>query len=389
GYESKAVIIETDGKDQALPAHPPLNPYTLDRKKLASKVAEGGIVGLGGATFPTALKLHSAANQNIHTLIINGGECEPYLTADDRLMRERPVPIIEGARLLQYIVNADRIAIVVEDNKPEAVKALQSAANQYADVEVIKVPTRYPMGSSKQMIQVVTGQEVPAGRQSTEVGVLLYNVATAYATYYCLMENQPLVSRIVTVSGGAITEPQNVEALIGTPLSYLIEQCGGTNTTPARLLMGGPMMGQIMPTDEAPLIKGAGGILALKQDEINNTESSPCIRCSRCVGACPMGLMPLEMANHTRNNDFEGAVEYGLKDCILCGSCAYVCPSHIPLVHYFQFAKGEISQQKAIQHRTQYTRDLSDAKRIRKEQEAAEKAAAKAKRRRKPATSDQ
>ena len=246
----------------------------------------------------------------------------------------------------------------------------------YIDIKV--VPSRYPMGSAKQMIQAVTGKEVPAGGRSSDVGVLMHNVATAYAIAECLTENKPLISRIVTVSGGAIKRPQNIEALIGTPIRHLIEYCGGLTTEPKRLLLGGPMMGQIMPSLDIPLIKGAAGVLALLDKEVARSEPSPCIRCGRCVSACPMGLVPLEMANHAKHDDFEGANEYGLKDCILCGSCAYVCPSHIPLVQYFQFAKGELSQQRANENRTNYTRELSEAKRLRKEKEAAEKAAAKA-----------
>ncbi len=389
GYSTKAVIIRTDRRDQVYPQPALVDPFIQDPETLAKKVADYGIVGMGGATFPSAVKLQSAVGYEINTLIINGGECEPYLTADDRLMRERPDTIVTGSRLIQHIIKAKRVAIVIEDNKKYAIAAMRNATEPYRDVDIVVVPTRYPMGSAKQMIQVVTKKEVPAGKLSTELGVLLYNVGTAYATCECLMENKPLVSRIVTVSGGAIKQPQNVEALVGTPLSYLIEHCGGTVEEPARLLMGGPMMGLVMPSADAPLIKGAGGVLALQAHEINQTESSPCIRCGRCVSACPMGLLPLEMANRARSQDFDSASEFGLKDCILCGSCAYVCPSHIPLVHYFQYAKGEISQKNAAQKRTEYTRELSEARRVRQEKEAAAKAAAKAaksKRRKRSAT---
>jgi electron transport complex protein RnfC len=378
GYSTKGIVIEADGKSTPIPQSRISDPFQQDPEFLARKVADYGIVGMGGATFPSAVKLQMASEQTINTLIINGGECEPYLTSDDLLMQERPAPIVLGARLIQYIIKAERVAIVIEDNKTAAIEAMRQACAEYAEVEVVVVPTRYPMGSAKQMIQAVTKKEVPAGSRSTELGVLVYNVATAYAICKCLNENKPLISRIVTVSGGAIAQPRNVEALIGTPLAYLIEHCGGLTEAPARLLLGGPMMGQIMPSDQAPLIKGAGGVLALRHNEINHTNSSPCIRCGRCVEACPMGLVPLEMANHARKQEFEGATNFGLSDCILCGSCAYVCPSHIPLVHYFQYAKGEISQQKAAQKRTEYTRTLSENRRLRQEKEAAEKAAAKA-----------
>ncbi|WP_317933259.1 electron transport complex subunit RsxC [Halioxenophilus sp. WMMB6] len=388
GIHSKAVVIEVDGKDEAIPTVATLDPFTMDRAELAQRVSEAGIVGMGGAAFPAAVKLSAAtrSKDGIETLMINGGECEPYLTADDRLMRERADQIILGARLIQYIINAGRIAIAIEDNKGEAIEAMRAAAKPYSDIEVVVVPTRYPMGSAKQMIQAVTGKEVPAGGRSSDVGVLMHNVATAYAIAQCLTRGEPLISRIVTISGGAVKRPQNVEALIGTPISHLVEQCGGTSDTPDRIILGGPMMGVIMPSTDVPLNKGSAGVLALNKREVAAPAASPCIRCARCVDACPMGLVPLEMANHARAQDFDGANDYGLKDCILCGSCAYVCPSHIPLVHYFQYAKGEQSAQKATAKRSDYTRELSDAKRERKEKEAAAKAAAKAaKRKPKPA----
>jgi len=385
GVTNKAIIIAVDGDDKPMPVVAPIDPFSLPQKELAERISQAGIVGMGGAAFPAAVKLNSATRSTIETLLINGGECEPYLTADDRLMRERAEQIVLGSRLIRYIVNAEKIAVVIEDNKPEAIAAMRDAAKDFAEVTIKPVPTRYPMGSAKQMIQAVTGREVPAGGRSSDVGVLMHNVATAYAIADALVRSEPLISRIVTVSGGAVKTPQNVEALIGTPISHLIEHCGGTDGEPARILLGGPMMGLIMPTTDVPLNKGTAGVLALKAKEFAKPEASPCIRCARCVDACPMGLVPLEMANHARAQDFEGADDYGLSDCILCGSCAYVCPSHIPLVHYFQYAKGEQSQQKAAAKRTDYTRELSDAKRGRKEREAAEKAAAKAAKRKKPA----
>lgn len=378
GIAAKAVIIAVDGRDQWLPTLATLDPFSIDKKSLAERISAAGIVGMGGAAFPAAVKLSSATNREIDTLIINGGECEPYLTADDRLMRERADSIVLGARLIAHIINARQIIMAIEDNKREAIAAMNKACQDFAPIAVKTVPTRYPMGSAKQMIQAVTGKEVPAGGRSSDVGVLMHNVATAHAISQCLTRGEPLISRVVTVSGGAIKRPQNVEALIGTPLSHLIEHCGGTAAQVDRILLGGPMMGLTMPSTDVPLNKGAAGVLALTKRELPAPSSSPCIRCSRCVEACPMGLVPLEMANHARAQDFDGANEYGLSDCILCGSCAYVCPSHIPLVHYFQYAKGEQAQQHSTAKRNDFTRELSEAKRIRKEKEAEAKAAAKA-----------
>lgn len=374
-----AISIEPDGLDEApAPVAPALDPLRLQPMEIADQVDRAGIVGLGGATFPAALKLKAGARQNIHTLILNGSECEPYLTCDDMLMRERAQEIINGARLIQRAIGAEQIVAGIEDNKPEAIAAMQSAAAPFADVQIQPIPTRYPMGSAKQLIQAITGREVPAGGRSADVGALVHNVATAYAVFQALYRQQPLISRIVTVSGHCVAQPQNVETLLGTPVSWLLEQCGGLREPAARILMGGPMMGQILQTQEVPVTKGSSAILALATPEIGRTEASPCIRCGSCVAACPMGLVPLEMARHARADDFDGAVEYGLRDCILCGSCAYVCPSHIPLVHYFQFAKGELSAIREQARKNELTKSLSEARKARQEREAAAKAATKA-----------
>ena len=378
GMKASGIVIDTDLKDTPVTQTVDANPFERSPEALAASIAEAGIVGMGGAAFPAAVKLTKASASPIETLIINGGECEPYLTADDRLMRERAKKVVLGARLIRYIAGVKRIAIAIEDNKREAITAMDNASRDYDYIDIKVVPSRYPMGSAKQLIQAITRREVPAGGRSSDIGVLMHNVATACAIAECLTEYKPLISRIVTVSGGAIVRPQNLEALIGTPVRHLIEHCGGLTENPARLILGGPMMGQVMPSQDVPLIKGAAGVLALLENEITRKTESPCIRCSRCVSACPMGLLPLEMSIHARAQEFEAANDYGLKDCILCGSCAYVCPSHIPLVHYFQYAKGELSYSRAKQQRAEYTRSLSEAKRLRKEKEAAEKAAAKA-----------
>lgn len=383
GLPANAIIIEPDGKEQWIEPAVPANPYQTPQEELASLVEAAGIVGMGGAIFPAAIKLRQGRRFEIKTLIVNGSECEPYLTADDRLMRERAEEIVEGTKLVRYIIEAYRAVIAVEDNKPEAIAALRKAAERVGSIEVVVLPARYPMGSAKQLIHAVTGYEVPAGKRSNDIGVLVHNVATVYAIQQALIHGRPLISRITTVAGGCVGQPRNLEGLLGTPVRHLFEHSGGLLARPSRLLMGGPMMGQVLPSADVPLIKGSSGILALNRREVNTQVPSPCIRCGRCVDACPMGLLPLEMARSSRLDDFDRAQASGLRDCILCGSCAYVCPSHIPLVQYFEYAKGELAERRASQKKLSYTQELMAARKQRLEAEADAKKAAKARKARK------
>ncbi len=377
GLPAVAIIIESDGEDKWVEVTTLDDPLALSPDELADMVDEAGIVGMGGAIFPAAVKLRQGRRFEIKTLIINGSECEPYLTCDDQLMRERADAIIDGARMIRHIIEAYEVVVAIEDNKPDATAALKMAAANFGMIEVRNVPTQYPMGSAKQLIQAVTGKEVPAGGRSNDIGVLVHNVGTVFAIHQALRFGRPLISRIVTVSGSCVNAPHNVEALIGTPVREVIQACGGLKSTPSRLLMGGPMMGQIIPSIDSPIIKGSTGVLALTRQEVNEHLPSPCIRCSRCVDACPMGLVPLEMAKHTKVDDFDNAQQYGLRDCILCGSCAYVCPSHIPLVQYFEYAKGELKERRHSETKQEYTKRLSQQRAERLEQEKAAKLAAK------------
>ncbi len=379
GLPTNALIIEPDGEERWREQESlPIDPLTLSPDELASKVEQAGIVGMGGAIFPAAVKLRQGRRFEIKTFLINGSECEPYLTADDFLMQERAEDIVDGARLVRYILEAYRVVIAIENNKPQAIAALEKAAAPYGSIEIVAVPALYPTGSAKQLIQAVTGQEVPAGGRSNDLGILVHNVATVYAIQQALRYDRPLISRITTVTGACVSQPQNVEALLGTPVSHLIDICGGLKSEPNRLLLGGPMMGQIIPSLDVPITKGTTGILALNKREVNQQVPAPCIRCGRCVDTCPMGLVPLEMAKHSRTDDFEGAQAFGLNDCILCGSCSYVCPSHIPLVQYFEFAKGSLKLRKASEQKLEYTKQLTSMRGERMEKEAAEAAAKKA-----------
>lgn len=379
GLPVPTITLESDGADQWIAIETVEDPFALAPEDIAERVAAAGIVGLGGATFPAALKLNLSRNSGVKTLIINGGECEPYLTCDDRIMRERAVAIVEGIHLIASAVAAQEVLVGIEDNKPEAIAAMQAAA-QGSTVKIVVMPSMYPMGSEKQIIQVLTGHEVPAGGRPADIGVLVHNVATAYAVQQAIRLGKPLVSRIVTISGGAIKTACNVEVLIGTPVQELIEFAEGYTQPAARLVLGGPMMGQQFTQTSVPVVKGTSGVLALLASEIGQAEASPCIRCSTCVRACPVGLLPLEMAAHIRAADLSGAVTLGLKDCISCGSCSYVCPAHIPLVHYFNYAKGDLAAQERAKLKQEATKKLAEGRSERMARIERERAAAAAKR---------
>lgn len=379
GLPVPTITIESDGEDKWIATENIPDPFMLAAEDIAARVAAAGIVGLGGATFPAALKLNLSRNSGVQTLIMNGGECEPYLTCDDRIMRERAVQIIEGIRLIATAVAAQEVLVGIEDNKPEAIAAMQNAAQGTA-VKVVAMPSMYPMGSEKQIIQVLTGREIPAGGRPADIGVLVHNVATAFAVQQAIRYGKPLLSRIVTVSGGAIKTPCNVEALVGTPVQELIDFADGYTQPATRLVLGGPMMGQQFTNTNVPVVKGTSGVLALTASEIGQAEASPCIRCSTCVRACPVGLLPLEMASRIRASDLASAVTLGLKDCISCGSCSYVCPAHIPLVHYFNYAKGDLAGQERAKLKQEATKKLADARNERIARIERERAEAAAKR---------
>lgn len=363
----RTIVIETDGEDEA-PASPALpDPFAMDPREIAVRVGAAGIVGMGGAAFPSAVKLELGRKNAIQTLFINGGECEPYLTCDDRLMRERPEEIVDGIRIMLHGLGAPRAFMVIEDNKPEAYAALREAAKAFPAVSVVQVPSRYPMGWDRAMIRYILGKEVPADGRATDLGVLMHNVATAYSTHRALRFGEPLIRRVVTVSGGAVGRPANLEVPLGTLLSELLEYCGCDTAAASRLVIGGPMMGEALPHARVPLVKGVNGLLALRAEETASREPQPCIRCSRCVGACPVGLLPLEMASRIQAGKLDAAVDYGLKDCIGCGSCSFVCPSDIPLVHYFKYAKDSLVAQQKAHHKAEQTKKLTEARQARLE----------------------
>jgi len=379
GLPTLCIELEPDGKDEWHDFPVPKDPFEIPPELLAERVAAAGIVGMGGATFPTAVKLGAANNKHIHTLVINGGECEPYLTCDDRLMRERAPEVIDGIRLMLHGIRWGRALVAIENNKPEAIAAMREAARGHGQIEVVPVPALYPMGSEKQLIKTLTGREVPAGGLAAQIGVLVHNVATAFAVHEAIRLGRPLVRRIVTVSGGAVRDRRNLEVPIGTLVQDLLDHCG-LSDAPSRLIMGGPMMGTVLPHGKVPIVKGSNGVLALTEPELGSGEQMPCIRCGSCVRVCPVGLMPVEMMKRAKHGDLDGALDYGLSDCLSCGTCAYVCPANLPLTQYFNYAKGEVSARSQAQRKSDYTKQLVQARQDRLEREAAAKAEAAAKR---------
>jgi electron transport complex protein RnfC len=381
GLTQPTVVIESDGLDRWAELPQPVTddfPLRVTPKELSERVAAAGIVGLGGAAFPSAVKLDMRYKHSIDTLLINGAECEPYITCDDRLMREASNEIVDGMRIMAYALAAQSVIIAIEANKPNAVKAMREAACVDKSIRVVTVPARFPMGSAQHLLLAVTGRETPADKRTAEVGAVVHNVATARAVSCAIRRGEPLVSRVVTVSGYGVREPANVEVRLGTSIEDLLAFCGGLLPVPTLLIGGGPMMGSPLPTLQAPVVKGSCGILALTASEINDGPESPCIRCGQCVSACPAGLVPVEMAQLVRRGDLQAAKALGIQDCIACGSCSFICPSRIPLAHYFGFANGKLGALDRDARRQERVRSLMQARAKRTAREAEVRKAAAA-----------
>jgi electron transport complex protein RnfC len=373
GLPDLCITIETDGRDEWI-AHGPLDYQTMTPTDLRMQLRDLGLAGLGGAVFPSAVKLDPGATHPCPTLIINGGECEPWITCDDVLMRHHADEILQGVAIMRHLLGSTEILVGIEDNKPEAIAAMQAAAaGMDFPVEVVKVPARYPGGGAKQMIQVLTGKQVPSGKLSTDIGIQVFNVGTSYALARAVHHGEPLISRLVTVTGHVL-RPQNFEVLIGTPMHTLITLAGDRDGTTG-VLMGGPMMGVPMPNLDVPVVKATNCLLVKSKALFPPLPKAlPCIRCTRCADACPAELQPQELFRFAKSGDFGRAQEYHLFDCIECGCCSYVCPSHIPLVDFYRYAKSEIWAREKDKRAADLARERHEFRQFRLEREKKEKA---------------
>jgi Na+-translocating ferredoxin:NAD+ oxidoreductase subunit C len=374
GLAAPCIVIETDGLDEPWGGYEPLPAYDeLNANDLRARVRAAGVVGLGGAAFPTAVKL--GAGSGLKLLILNAAECEPYICCDELLLRERPGEVLTGAQVLMRTLGIERCCVAIEEDKPLAKRSLEAAIAAAGEtrVEVVSVPALYPEGGERQLIKVLTGEEVPARGVPPDIGYLCQNVGTAVAVARAVLHGEPLVSRIVTVTGDGVARPRNLEVRLGTPIAALVEACGGYTDRATHLLMGGAMMGFPLADDSLPVIKGTNCIVVASHEEIRpRAPAMPCIRCGECAEVCPAQLLPQQLYWHARAGELDRLDEYHLFDCIECGCCDVVCPSQLPLTQYFRYAKTELWARNRDRSRSDLARERFEARRerIEAEQEA-------------------
>ncbi|CDH04561.1 putative NADH dehydrogenase subunit/ oxidoreductase [Xenorhabdus bovienii str. oregonense] len=369
GLKELCVRLYPDGKDKWCERIQTTDYTSLNTSTLLQRIQQAGIAGLGGAGFPTASKLQGSRH-DLKTLIINAAECEPYITADDRLMQEHTNEVIEGIRILMHLLNPERVLIGIEDNKPEAIDALNTALNGDDSIVVRVIPTKYPSGGAKQLTKILTGKEVPSGGRSSDIGVLMQNIGTVMAIKRAIIDGEPLIERIVTLTGEAVTAPGNFWARMGTPVQFLLQQAGFKAKSEQMVIMGGPLMGFTLPDLNVPVVKISNCILAPSIQEMEpKMVEEACIRCGLCVEACPAGLLPQQLYWFSRGQEHKKAKNHHLFDCIECGACAYVCPSNIPLVQYYRQEKAEIRAIDAETRRSAEAKIRFEAKQSRMEQE--------------------
>jgi len=347
GGEVLSVVIENDFQDTPVETLVPHeDPSALSAEELLTIIREAGISGMGGATFPTYFKARSGKGK-VHTLIINACECEPYITADDVLLRSRPEQVLGGMKLLRRVLDAKRSVLAVEDNKKSAAAVLTEAMAQETGLELKVLPTRYPQGAEKQLVQALTRQEIPAGGLPSDVGCAVFNAATAAAVYRAVVYGEPLTRRVVTVTGEGVLNPCNLITRIGTPFSVLVEAAGGLTDDVWKVINGGPMMGIAQANLEAPAVKGTNSVLCLSQAQNGEGKGHlACIRCGKCLTVCPMNLQPLYMYRYEKAGDLKQLERLNITDCIECGSCSYACPAKLPLVEHFRLGKKALKEGK-------------------------------------------
>ncbi|WP_118986969.1 electron transport complex subunit RsxC [Photorhabdus sp. CRCIA-P01] len=369
GLQELCVRLRPDGEDQWGERIQTPNYQSLDTDTILNRIHQAGIAGLGGAGFPTAAKLQSGRH-GLKTLIINAAECEPYITADDRLMQEHAGELIEGIRILEHLLKPEQILIGIEDNKPEAIKELKTALKGDKSIIVRVIPTKYPSGGAKQLTKILTGKEVPSGGRSSTIGVLMQNVGTVVAIKRAIIDGEPLIERVVTMTGEAVTSPGNFWARLGTPVQFLLQLADFAPQSEQMVIMGGPLMGFTLPDLNVPIVKISNCILAPSHQEMDsNTAEEACIRCGLCVEACPARLLPQQLYWFSRGQEHEKARDHNLSDCIECGACAYVCPSNIPLVQYYRQEKAEIRALDQENRRSTEAKIRFEAKQARMERE--------------------
>ncbi len=347
GYRKPSVIVNVEGDDwnENIDTSPDIKKdFNLSGKEIVDKVMEAGIVGLGGATFPSHVKLSVPEGKKIDTLIINGVECEPYLTSDHRVMLERAEEMIVGIKLLMRTLNVERAMIGIESNKPDAIDHISKLVQNEGGIDVYPLKVKYPQGGEKQLIKALLNREVPPGGLPLDVGIVVHNVGTALAVYEAVQKNKPLVERVVTVTGKSVEKPSNFIVRIGTPVKDLIEAAGGLPEDTGKVVSGGPMMGKALNSLDVPVVKGTSGILVIREKEAYRKPELNCIRCAKCVSVCPMKLEPYLIKKLAQMEHFEEAEDNALMDCMECGSCSFTCPSNIPLLDYIRYGKFNVNQ---------------------------------------------
>ncbi len=354
GYRKPAVFIEVSG-DEWIESI--IRDETLDKEikltgeEILSKITEAGIVGLGGATFPTQVKMTIPRGKKVDCLVINGVECEPYLTADHRLMIEKGSEILVGVELLKRAMNVKVAHIGIENNKPDAIQLLRKLALSHSGIEIHSLRVKYPQGAEKQLIKAILNREVPSGGLPVDVGVVAFNVGTVFAVYEAIQKNKPLFERIVTVTGKSIRQPANYKVRIGTPVSLLIQCAGGLPGDTGKIISGGPLMGKTLVSSDVPIVKGSSGILIISKQECGRKSIEPCVRCAKCVSACPMGLEPYLLMPLSEQKNYDRLEVEHVMDCMECGSCSYICPANRPLLDFIRLGKLQVG--KIIRSRKQ------------------------------------